>query len=325
MEEKGMSLSILVISLGAAAFASSLWAQPYPSKPITVIVPFAAGGPVDTDTRRYTARMSALLGQPVVVDYRPGAGTSIGAQHVARSTPDGYTLLSDSSAFSVFPAFYKDLKFDPVRDLEPITMMHFIVSALLVPTSSPLTSLSDYLAYSKAHPGKLNYGTSGVGDISHLSAIWMHAIAGTKVTFVPYKGNSPMLADLVGGRVDVGSSSLVNALPQIRAGKLRALAVRGSRRASPIPDVPTVSEHPGLQEFSSDNWLGFFAPAGTPGPVMEKLSSVLTAITAIPEIAAELESQASTPVGSTPVQFKAFVAKEIARWKKVVNDAGIQR
>jgi len=319
------SLCLAGAAIGSALFWTSVGAQSYPSKPITVIVPFAAGGPVDTDTRRYTARLSTLLGQPIVVDYRPGAGTSIGAQHVAKAAPDGYTLLSNSSAFAVFPAFYKDLKFDPMRDLEPITQMHFIVSALLVPASSPLKSMSDYLAHAKAHSGKINYGTSGVGDISHLSAIWMHLIAGSRVTFVPYKGNSPMMADLVAARVDVGSSSLVNALPQIRAGKLRALAVRGSRRASPLPDVPTVSEHPGMEEFASDNWLGFFAPAGTPGPVMERLSSALVAITTMPEVVAELEAQASTPVGNTPAQFKAFVAKEIARWKKVVLDAGIQR
>jgi tripartite-type tricarboxylate transporter receptor subunit TctC len=185
--------------------------------------------------------------------------------------------------------------------------------------------LSEYLAYTKSNPGKVNYGTSGVGDISHLSAIWMHSIAGTKVTFVPYKGNAPMMADLVAGRVDVGSSSLVNALPQIRAGKLRALAVRGSRRASPLPEVPTVSEHPGMQEFTSDNWLGFFGPAGMPAPVTERLVTALKSVTTIPEVVAELESQASTPVGSTPVEFKAFVAQEIARWKKVVSEAGIQK
>ncbi len=318
-------LLIALSTIGPLFLWAAASAQTYPSKPITVVVPFAAGGPVDTDTRRYTARLSALLGQPIVIDYRPGAGTSIGAQHVAKTAPDGYTLLSDSSAFAVFPAFYKNLKFDPVQDLQPITMMNFIVSALLVPASSPFKSLSDYLAYTKANPGKVNYGTSGVGDVSHLSATWMHFIAGTEVTFVPYKGNAPMMVELVAGRVDVGSASLVNALPQIRAGKLRALAVRGSRRAKPLPDVPTVREHPGMEEFASDNWLGFFAPGGTPAPVIDKLSDALVTITKMPEVVAEMEAQASTPVGNTPAEFKAFVAKEIARWKKVVADAGIQR
>ena len=315
----------LAAALAALLVPETGVAQAYPSKPITVVVPFAAGGPVDTDTRRYTARLSALLGQPIVIDYRPGAGTSIGAHHVAKSAPDGYTLLSDSSAFSVFPAFFKDLKFDPLKDLEPVTMMNFIVSALLVPASSQFKSLAEYLAYAKTNPGRVNYGTSGVGDISHLSAIWMHHIAGVQVTFVPFKGNAPMLVELVAGRVDVGAASLVNALPQIRAGKLRALAVRGSRRAKPLPDVPAVREHPGMEEFASDNWLGFFAPAGTPVSVLEKLSSALVAIARMPDVVAELEAQASTPVGSSPAEFKAFVAQEIARWKKVVADAGIQR
>jgi tripartite-type tricarboxylate transporter receptor subunit TctC len=319
-------LSIFVVCLAAGApgfFPATGIAQAYPSRPVTVIVPFAAGGPVDTDTRKYAARLSEMLGQPVVVDYKPGAGTSIGAGYVAKAKPDGYTLLSDSSAFAVFPAFYKDLKFDPLKDLVPITMMSELVSVLMVPASSPIKSFSEYLAYTRANPGKLSYGTSGVGDISHLSAAWMHSIAKTKVTFVPYKGNGPMMVDLLGGRVDAGSASLVQALPHIRAGKLRALAVRGAGRVKPLPDVPAVNEHPGMKEFASVNWLGFFAPAGTPAPVLDKLASSLIAISKLPEVVAELESQASTPVGSSPAEFKALVTEEIARWKKVVAETGI--
>jgi len=288
-----------------------------------VIVPFAAGGPVDTDTRRYAAKLSEILGQQVVLDYKPGAGTSIGVGYVAKSKPDGYTLLSNSSAFAVFPAFYKDLKFDPLKDLVPITMMNAIVSVLMVPPSSQLRSFSDYLAYTKANPGKLSYGTSGVGDVSHLSAAWMHSLAGTKVTFVPYKGNGPMTIDLLAGRVDVGSASLVQALPHIRSGKLRALAVRGTNRVKPLPDVPAVAEHPGMKEFAHVNWLGFFAPAGTPEPVIDRLSAALIAVTRMPEIVAHLEAQASTPVGSTPAEFRSLVTEEITRWKKMVSELGL--
>jgi tripartite-type tricarboxylate transporter receptor subunit TctC len=151
----------------------------------------------------------------------------------------------------------------------------------------------------------------------------MHSIAGTKVTFVPYKGNGPMMVDLLAGRVDAGSASLVQALPHIRSGKLRALAVRGANRVRPLPDVPAVNEHPGMKEFASVNWLGFFAPAGTPAPVVDKLSSALIAISKLPDVVAELESQASTPVGNTPAEFKALVTDEIARWKKVVAETGI--
>lgn len=319
-------LSILFAWLGAASsalFSVAATAQAYPTRPVTVIVPFSAGGPVDTDTRRYAARLSEMIGQPVVIDYKPGAGTSIGAAYVAKAKPDGYTLLSDSSAFAVFPAFYKDLKFDPLKDLVPITMMNALVSVVMVPPSSPIKSFSEYLAYTKANPGKLSYGTSGVGDVSHLSMVWMHSMAGAKVTFVPYKGNAPMMVDLLAGRVDAGSASLVQALPHIRSGKLRALAVRGANRVKPLPDVPAVNEHPGMKEYVSVNWLGFFAPAGTPAPVIDKLSSALIAVTKLPDVVAELESQASTPVGNTPAEFKALVTEEIARWKKLVAEMGI--
>ena len=319
-------LSILSAFVGAASSVLlSTWAtaQPYPSRPVTVIVPFSAGGPVDTDTRKYAAKLSEIIGQPVVVDYKPGAGTSIGAGYVAKAKPDGYTLLSDSSAFAVFPAFYKDLKFDPIKDLVPITMMNELVSVIMVPPASPMKNFSEYLAYVRAYPGKLSYGTSGVGDVSHLSMVWMHSMAGAKVTFVPYKGNGPMMVDLLAGRVDAGSASLVQALPHIRSGKLRPLAVRGARRVKPLPDVPAVNEYPGMKEYVSVNWLGFFAPAGTPAPVIEKLSSALIAVSRLPEVVADLESQASTPVGNTPAEFKALVTEEIARWKKLVAETGI--
>ncbi len=316
-----------IATLGAAwailltGFAS---AQPYPSKPITVIVPFAAGGPVDADTRRFTAKLGEILGQQILIDYKPGAGTSIGAGFVAKAKPDGYTLLSDSSAFAVFPAFYKELNFDPLKDLVPLTMMNGIVSVLMVPAVSPIKTFSEYLARAKANPGKINYGTSGVGDISHLGAVWLHSMAGVDVTFVPFKGNGPMIIELLAGRLDAGSASIVQVLPHIRAGKLRPLAVRGKHRAKPLPDVPAVNEHPGMKEYASDNWLGFFAPAGTPQPIVDKLSSALIQVVKLPEIVAELESQASTPVGSTPAEFKAFVAEEVARWKRIVAETGIK-
>jgi tripartite-type tricarboxylate transporter receptor subunit TctC len=326
-KELQMALALIsfftLIVTSSSLFSPAAFAQAYPARPITVIVPFAAGGPVDTDTRRYGAKLSEMLGQPVVVDYKPGAGTSIGAAFVAKAKPDGYTLLSDSSAFAVFPAFYKDLKFDPLKDLVPIMMMNELVSVLLVPPTSPLRRFSDYLAYTKNNPGKLSYGTSGVGDISHVSAAWMHSIAGTKVTFVPYKGNGPMLVDLLAGRVDAGSASLVQALPHIRAGKLRAIAIRGPTRVKPLPDLPAVNEHPGMKEFASVNWLGFFAPGATPAPVIDRLASSLIAISKMPDIVAELEAQASTPVGSTSAEFRALVTEEIARWKKVVSEAGM--
>lgn len=236
---KGWRAAIAFFVLGCCGCAA---AQPYPSKPITVIVPFAAGGPVDTDTRRYAAKLSEVLGQQVLIDYKPGAGTSIGAGYVAKAKPDGYTLLSDSSAFAVFPAFFKDVGFDPVKDLIPISMMNALVSVVMVPANSPIRTFAEYLAHAKANPGKLNYGTSGVGDISHLGAMWMHSMAGVNVTYVPYKGNGPMIVELLAGRLDAASASIVQVLQHIRAGRLRALAIRGPNRVKPLPDVPAVNE-----------------------------------------------------------------------------------
>ena len=318
-------IAFAVIGAAASALQSGgVLAQAYPSKPVTVIVPFAAGGPVDTDTRKYAARMSEMLGQPFVADYKPGAGTSIGAAYVAKQKPDGYTLMSDSSAYVVFPAFYKDITFDPVNDLIPITQMSQLISVLMVQPGSPIKNFAEYVAYTKANPGKINYGNSGVGDISHLSAEWMHSMLGTKVTFVPFKGNGPMMIELIAGRVDIASASLVQALPLIKSGKLRPLAVKGPNRVKPLPDTPSVSEYPGMKDYADINWLGFFAPAGTPAPIIDKLNASLVAITKLPAVQAELESQASTPVGNTPAQFKAHVVEEIARWKKVVAEAGIK-
>jgi len=313
-----IATAVLLLNPAAAS------AQAYPSRPITVIVPFAAGGPVDVDTRRYAGRIADLLGQSVVTDYKPGAGTSIGARFVAKSKPDGYTLLSDSAAFSVFPAFYKNLDFDPVKDLIPITVMHESMAVMLVPVSSPFKTFAEYLAFAKANPGKINYGTSGVGDISFLAGAWLHSMAGSKVSFVPYKGNGPMVIDLIAGRVDISGVALVNAVPFVRQGKLRALAVRGPQRAKPLPDIPAVKEHAGLEKFSVTNWTGFFGPAGMPAPVLEKLSNTFIAVTKMPVTIKELDDQGNQPVGNTPDQFKSFVTEEIARWKKIVADNDIK-
>ena len=321
-------MSAALIAGASLLYCSQASAQagnaPYPNRTITVIVPFAAGGPVDTDTRKYAARLTDMIGQQVIVDYKPGAGTSIGAGYVAKSKPDGYTLLSDSSAFATFPALFKDLGFDPLKDLAPITQMSSLNSVLMVHPSSPIKTFAEYLAYAKANPGKINYGTSGTGDISHLSALWMHSLAGSSVTFVPFKGNGPMMLELIAGRVDISSASLVQALPLIRSGKLRPLAIKGRHRVKPLPDLPTVNEHgPELRDYADENWLGFFAPGATPAPIIDKLADALIRITKLPAVVAELDSQASTPVGSTPAQFRVFVTEDIANWKKVVALSGI--
>lgn len=312
------------LALASLAGSGTALAQAWPARPITVVVPFAAGGPVDIDTRKYGKRLTDLLGQPVLVDYKVGAGTAIGSGFVARARPDGYTLLTNSSAFSTFPALYKDLNFDPLKDLAPITQMSSLLSPLLVPPNSPFRGFPEYMAFVKANPGKINFGTTGTGDISHLSALWLHSHFNGQVTYVPYKGAGPLAVEITAGRVDIGSGSLALMLPLIKAGKLRALAVKSRTRVKVLPEVPAVNEAgPEVRDYADDNWLGFFAPAGLPAPVQERLWDALVRIVRMPEVIAELEAQSSVPVGNTPAQFRAQVTEEIARWKKVVESAGI--
>lgn len=311
-----------IFPMAATAVAQSTGA-PYPAKPITVIVPFAAGGPVDLETRMYTSKLSELLGQQIIVDYRPGGGTSVGAAYVARSKPDGYTLLSSSSALAVFPAFYKDAPVDVTTDLTPLAHMSNKTSVLMVRAASPFKTFADYLAYAKANPGKLNYGTSDTGGISHLSGMWLHVLSRSEVTFVPYKGNGPLMLDLMAGRVDIASASPIVALPLIESGKLRPMAIKGGSRIKQLPGVPTVAEH-GMPEYIDENWQGFLAPAGTPEAIVSRLSEAMIAVARQPAIVRDLESQASKAVGGGPAAFKAFIAADIVRWKKLVEGAGMQ-
>ena len=299
-------------------------AQTFPSRPITVIVPFAAGGPVDLETRLYTPHAGELLGQPLIIEYKVGAGTATGSGYVAKAKPDGYTLLSNAAALTTFPAFYNDLGFDILKDLVPVTQMSKRSSVLVTFPAAPFRNYADYLAYSRANPGKVNYATAGVGDISHLVGEWMHALSNTRVTFVPFKGTGPIMTELMAGRVDVTSGTLIATLPLVKAGKIRPLAVLGSERSKHMPDIPTVAEHNGLQEFDYANWLGIFAPGGTPGAAVQKINDALARVAKMPAIIAGLDSQGSIAIGNSPAQFKQYVASETVRWKKIVDGSGIK-
>jgi len=319
-----MTHSLLTLAcLSAAILASGAHAQTYPAKPITVIVAFAAGGPVDLETRMYSTKAGELLGQPMVTEYKVGGGTTIGSGYVAKARPDGYTLLSASASLTVFPAFYKNLNFDIVKDLAPITQMSQRSSLLVASPEAPFKTFAEYLAYARANPGKINYGTSGVGDITHLLGEWLHSLSKTRVTFVPFKGTGPLMVDLMASRLDVTSATLIASLPLVKSGKLKALAALGKERSKHMPDIPTVSEG-GLRDFQYANWLGFFAPGGTPPAVVNKLNEVLVTVLKQPAIAAELDAQGSLVVGNTPQQFQQYVAAEALRWKAVVDVAGIK-
>jgi tripartite-type tricarboxylate transporter receptor subunit TctC len=314
---------LICAAAAMTAFAGLAQAQAYPARPITIIVAFAAGGPVDLESRLYTAKAGEIIGQPMIIEYKVGGGTAVGSGYVAKAKPDGYTLLSNSAALAVFPAFYTNLDFDVLKDLVPVTQMSKRSSVLVASTASPFKTYAEYLAYAKANPSRVNYGTAGVGDISHLVGEWMHSLSGSKVTFVPFKGTGPVMTELMAGRIDVSTGTLIATLPLVKAGKIRPLAMLGSERSKHMPDVPTVAEH-GMPEFDYANWLGFFAPGGTPAAVVNKVNDALARVARMPAIVTELDNQGSLAVGNTPAQFRQYFASEVVRWKKVVDGAGIK-
>lgn len=297
-------------------------ANDFPSRPVVMIVPFAAGGAIDGETRHYANKMTGLMGQQFVIDYKPGAGGRIGNSYVAKSRPDGYTLLLANGSFTVYPAVDSDLPFDTVKDFAPVSLMSQRTTVLVAsPSFSPKT-FADYIAYAKANPGKINYATTGSGSLGHLSPAWLHSATNTKVTFIHYKGAAPQLLDLAAGRVDVASGNILAQMPLIRAGKVRPLAILTNRRSKLLPEIPTAAEH--IPGFNFTNWLGIVAPAGTPSSVVNKLSEGFAKIAKAPDLIAALDAEDIALVGSTPAQFRQHINTEVALWKRVVQENGIK-
>ncbi len=317
-----LAVFILLQLQSGLAFAQGA-AEVFPSKPIVMVVPFAAGGPVELECRMYIPGLTSQLGQQVVIDFKPGGASLIGIAYVAKSRPDGYAIVAVSTSLTVLPAFHKDLPYDTLRDLTPILLMSRQQSALLVHPAFPAKNLAEYIAYARANPEKINYGTGGAGAISHLAGAWLHSLSGTKVTFVHHKSTGPMLLEVQSGRIDAGSGLLVGTMPMIKAGKVRALAVLGDQRSSQLPDLGTAAEQ-GVTGYNYSGWIGFLGAGGTPAPIANKLSDAFAKVVRLPEIVAELDRQGSVPVGSSPAQFRQVIATELVRWKKVVDDAGLK-
>ena len=316
------ALSFMLLGMAATSMAQS-GAGAFPTRPVTVIVPFAPGGAVDLECRMYSPGLSAALGQSAVIDYKVGAGTTLGMGYVAKSRPDGYTILANSTGLTVVPAFYKDLNFDLQKDLAPITLMSKQHSMISVSTSFPAKTLVEYLAYARANPGKINYGTAGAGAISHLAGAWMHSLSNTQVTFIHHKGTGPLLLELQAGRVDVGTGLLIATVPLVNAGKIRPLAVMGTERSGQLPNLPTVAEQ-GVPGYDYTSWIGFLAPGGTPAAIVSRLNDALVKTVKSPAIVAQLDKQGSVAVGSSPEQFRQHIAIELVRWNKVVTDANLK-
>ncbi len=305
------------------AISSGAQAQTYPNRAVRLIVPFAAGGSTDIIGRTVGQKLNEMWGQPVLVDNRPGGSTVIGTDAVAKAAPDGYTLLITPAPFTIVPSLIAKLPYDPARDFEPITLINTTPLVIVVHPGVPAKSIKELIALAKSRPGTLNYGSSGAGGSNHLAGELFNAMAGVKMVHIPYKGNAPALADLVGGHVDAVFNGLTSAMPLIKSGRLRALAVTSLARAGALPDMPTLDEL-GLWGFQAVAWNGLTAPARTPKEVIARLNADVIKVVRSAELAERLKAEGSDPVGNSPAQYAAFLRDEIAKWAKVIKQAGIK-
>ena len=318
-------ISRRVLLAAAIAFgvgiATQAGAQPYPNKPIKLIVPFPPGGPIDTMARMVADHMSKGLGQQVVVDNRPGAGSTIGSRAVATAEADGYTLLFGSSgSLAVAPALYVNLGLDPVKQFAPVASVSLLPHVMVVPEQVPAKNVAEFVAYAKANAGKLNYG-AGLGTPPHLLSALFVSKAGIDVTYVPYRGAAQSVTDMLGGRTHFTIDGTVILMPQIKAGKFRAIAMARPQRWPELPNVPTLVEQ-GYPDFVIDAWTGVVAPAGTPAPIVARLNAVINAGLATPESKATMDRFSSIIKTGTPQEFGAFVADQGRRWSALVKLAG---
>ena len=310
----------LVLLLCACSVAE---AQDYPARPIRIIVPFTPGAGVDIVARALAQSLNEAWKQSIVVDNRPGAGGTIAGDLVARASADGYTLmLGNVSTLAIAPALNPKLPYSPLRDFAPITLITTSENVLVLHPTVPATSMREFIAYAKANPRKLNYGSSGNGTTSHLGGVMFASMTGTEMTHVPYKGSGPMLTDLLAGQLQLSFSSVPTALPHIKSGRLRALAVTLLARSSVLPDLPTVQEAAGLKGFEISLWQGIVAPAATPRAIVMKLNKQIAASLRTPDIKGKLTVQGLDAVGNTPEQFGAYILDEIAKCTKVVLASG---
>lgn len=298
------------------------YAQNYPSRPVRIIVPLAAGGGMDTVTRGLAQRLGDTFGQTVVVDNRPGAGSQIGLEILAAAAPDGHTLMMLSATTVIHPLLYKS-RFDIVRDFAPISQVTAQGYVLVVHPTIPAKSVAELVQYLRAHPGKLNYASSGIGSPIHMSTELFQIATGTRMTHIPFKGMAAAYADLVGGRIELSFATIISSSPHITAGRVRALAVTPAKRAPALPDVPTLAEA-GVPGVVVVNWYGLIAPKGTPKAVIDRVASETAKAMQSPDMMKRLVAEGSEAVGSSPQAFAAHIRAEHNQWSKVIKQAGIR-
>jgi tripartite-type tricarboxylate transporter receptor subunit TctC len=305
--------------------ANQLFAQSpvsYPDKPITIIVPYPPGGFNDTLGRIVGKKLSDAWGVNVVIDNKPGAGTTIGSNFVARSAPDGYTILVAQFPFAANPYLYKSLPYDTLKAFSPVILAGRSPMVLVVNSNSPIKSMGDFLSLAKAKPGAVNYGSSGPGSSNHLSMVLFEMMAGVSLNQIPYKGSTPLLTDLAGGQVEVAFDAYPHVRPFLQSGKIRPIAIATEARSSLMADVPTVAES-GVKGYEASSWHGFVVPSGTPQPVVDKLNRQINLILKQEDIRKTFNEQGVVPDGGTAAQFEVFIRKQMDIWKKVVSTAGI--
>jgi tripartite-type tricarboxylate transporter receptor subunit TctC len=320
-----------VVTLVAALFTAALLpgvagAQVFPAKPIKYVVPFAPGGPTDTFSRALTLRLADQMGQPVIVENIPGAGASIGMDRVAKSAPDGYTIgLATTGTHAINPALYGPrLTYNALKDFSPLTVAVGYINILVVNPGVPAKTVGDLVAYAKANPGKVNFGSAGNGSSNHLSGELLKSLTGAPMQHIPYKGSGPALTDVIGGQLTFMFDSPVTVLPQIRGGKIRALAVTTAKRSPHAPEIPTMDESgmPGYSEAGSDLWYGIVGPAGIPRPIVDKLNAEIVKALRSPEMTERLKAQYLDAWPTTPEEFQKIIEADHAKWGKIVRASG---
>ena len=296
----------------------------YPERPIRIVVAYTPAGATDILARTIGQKLTEAWGQPVIIDNRPGANGNIGTEYAAKATPDGYTLLMvTAGTHGINPSLYRKLGFDAVKDFAPVSLVAMVPNIFVVNNAVPAKDLKEFIAYAKANPGKLNYGSPGNGSTAHLSMELFKSMTGIQMVHIPYKGSAGVLADLIGGQIVATMDNMPPYVPQVKAGKIRALAVSPTRRSPAVPDVPTVAEA-GVPGYDSGAWFGLVAPAHTPKDIVNKLSRETARILKLPDVSARLSELGAEPVGGTPEQFAAHIKAEIAKWAKVIKDANVE-